>query len=41
MNKIIEDFEREHFSRRELLLYGVVYPLGLVALIGFAGWLLS
>ena len=38
--KIMEkDIMREKFTRKEYIVYGVVYPLTLVAVMFIAGWL--
>jgi hypothetical protein len=38
--KIMEkDIMREKFTRKEYIVYGVVYPLALVAIMYIAGWL--
>lgn len=38
--KIMEkDIMREKFTRKEYIIYGVVYPLALVAVMFIAGWI--
>jgi hypothetical protein len=34
---MLKDIQREEFTPKEYFVYGVVAPLGLIALIGFAG----
>jgi hypothetical protein len=34
---MLKDIQREGFTPKEYFVYGVVAPLGLIALIGFAG----
>lgn len=34
----IFDVDNEDFTRSEMLIYGVILPLSLVALMGIAGW---
>lgn len=36
MNEILEDLKSERFTRKEAVLYGVLYPLALVACCCFA-----
>jgi hypothetical protein len=36
---MLKDIQREGFTRKELFVYGVVAPLALIALTGFAGWI--
>lgn len=38
---MLKDIQREEFTQKEILVYGVVAPLGLIALMGFAGWIES
>ena len=38
--KIMEkDIMREKFTTKEYIIYGIVYPLALVAIMCIAGWL--
>lgn len=34
-----EDYKDEHFTKFEWLVYGVLYPAGLIAVMGLAGWI--
>ena len=34
-----KDIMDEHFTRKEYMIYGILTPLVLVALMAFAGWL--
>ena len=34
-----KDIEKENFSRRELLIYGVVAPVALLVIMAIAGWM--
>ena len=34
-----KDIMREKFTRKEYIIYGIVYPLALVAIMCIAGWL--
>jgi hypothetical protein len=38
---MMKDIQREEFTLKECLVYGVVVPLVLIALMGFAGWMES
>ena len=38
---MLKDIQREEFTLKECLVYGVVVPHGLIALRGFAGWMES
>ena len=38
---MLKDIQREEFTLKECLVYGVVVPLGMIALMGFAGWMES
>ena len=33
MKKILEDLRAENFSKEEMLVYGVLYPLGLLVVL--------
>ena len=37
MKKILEDLKAENFSKKEMLVYGVVYPLAMTVVIVAAG----
>jgi hypothetical protein len=38
--KIMEkDIMREKFTRKEVIIYGTVYPLALIIIMCIAGWL--
>ena len=37
MKKILEDLRAENFSKKEMLVYGVVYPLAMTVVIVAAG----
>ena len=34
-----KDFRKEGFTKKEYIVYGVVAPVVLILLMGFAGWL--
>lgn len=34
-----KDIEDEHFTKKELVVYGVILSLVLVAIMGIAGWI--
>ena len=34
MKKILDDFRKEGFSKREIVWYGIVWPLGLLLCCG-------
>ena len=36
---MLKDIKDEHFSTREYIVYGILTPLVLVALMALAGWL--
>ena len=38
---MLKDIQREEFTLKECLVYGVVAPIVLIALMGFAGWMES
>ena len=38
---MMKDIQREEFTLKECLVYGVVVPLVMIALMGFAGWMES
>ena len=33
------DFKEEGFTRRDFIIYGIIYPIGFIALCIFAEWL--
>ena len=35
-----KDIEKENFTTKEVIIYGVIAPLALVLVCGFAGWLI-
>lgn len=37
MKKILEDLRAENFSKKEMLVYGVLYPVGLIVVLVAAG----
>lgn len=37
MKKILEDLRAENFSKKEMLVYGVLYPVGLIVALVAAG----
>ena len=36
---MMKDIQREGFSLKECLVYGVVVPIVMIALMGIAGWM--
>jgi hypothetical protein len=36
---LLKDIMDEHFTRKEYIVYGILTPIVLVALMAFAGWL--
>lgn len=38
-NVMFEDLKQEGFSKKEVLIYGVVLPLASIMVIGIAGWI--
>jgi hypothetical protein len=38
---MLKDIQCEEFTLKECLVYGVVVPIGMIALMGFAGWIES
>lgn len=36
---MLKDIKDENFSKREYIVYGILTPIVLVALMAFAGWL--
>ena len=45
MEKLFEilekDFRKENFTKKELVVYGIIVPVVLVLIMGLAGWLES
>ena len=37
MKKILEDLKAEGFSKKEMVVYGVLYPLGMMVVLVAAG----
>lgn len=35
--KIIEDFRKEGFTRKDFIKYGIIYPLAFLLLLGIVG----
>ena len=38
---IMEDFRKEDFTKKEMVVYGIIVPLALVVIMALAGWLES
>jgi hypothetical protein len=38
---MLKDIQREEFTKKEYFVYGIVVPLVMIALMGFAGWMES
>ena len=38
-NIMFEDMKQEGFTKKEVMIYGVVVPLAFIATIGIAGWI--
>lgn len=38
-NIMFEDLKQEGFSKKEVIIYGVVVPLAFIATLGIAGWI--
>lgn len=36
---MLKDIKDEHFTRKELVIYGILTPIVLVAIMALAGWL--
>lgn len=34
-----KDIMNENFSKREYIVYGILAPLGMIAIIGLVGWI--
>ena len=34
-----KDIMNENFSKREYLVYGILAPIGMIAIIGLVGWI--
>ena len=38
-NVMFEDMKQEGFTKKEVVIYGVVVPLAFIATLGIAGWI--
>lgn len=38
-NIMFEDMKQEGFTKKEIVIYGVVVPLTFIATLGIAGWI--
>ena len=38
-NIMFEDMKQEGFTKKEVVIYGVVVPLAFIATLGIAGWI--
>lgn len=38
-NVMFEDMKQEGFTKKEVMIYGVVVPLGFIVTLGIAGWI--
>ena len=38
-NIMMKDIDNEHFTKTEMVVYGILVPVVLVAIMGVAGWL--
>ena len=38
-NVMFEDLKQEGFTKKEIVIYGVVVPLAFIATLGIAGWI--
>jgi hypothetical protein len=38
-NIMFEDMKQEGFTKKEIVIYGVVVPLAFIAALGIAGWI--
>jgi hypothetical protein len=36
---MLQDLKKEGFSKKEVLIYGVVVPLAFILTVGIAGWI--
>jgi hypothetical protein len=36
---MLQDLKKEGFTKKEVLIYGVVVPLAFIAALGIAGWI--
>ena len=41
MKKILDDIKAENFTKQEMIIYGVIAPIVLVAVMALAGWMES
>lgn len=39
INIIFEDIKTENFSKKEIIIYGVILPLSLILIVGIVGWI--
>ena len=38
-NIMFEDMKQEGFTKKEVVIYGVIVPLAFIATLGIAGWI--
>ncbi len=36
---MMKDILKENFTRKEYIVYGIITPLGMIAIIGLVGWI--
>jgi cobalamin biosynthesis protein CobD/CbiB len=41
MKMMEKDFQKEDFTKKEMVVYGIIVPMVLIAIMAFAGWLES
>ena len=41
INAMMKDIHQENFTKREYIIYGILVPLTLMAIMAIAGWLES
>lgn len=41
MNTMEKDYQKENFTKTEMMIYGVLVPMALVAVMAICGWLES
>ena len=41
MKMMEKDFQKEDFTKKEMVVYGIIVPVVLIAIMAFAGWLES
>lgn len=39
LDTMMKDIQKENFTKREVIVYGVIAPIMLVAVMAFAGWI--